>query len=152
MKAEIYVNNASLEIFSLLLQTMKALFRILIWVHSLCMYKRESATCTTHSCTSLVWLTQKPACSTCFFSRNSVFLSQQFSQNSVFSQFQPSFRLANGAGLLACLFLFIYFPCQWRNHLFHRSVSRYLLAIRCFSPPMHVCWSYFHSPLLHIFS
>jgi len=51
MKAEIYVNNASLEIFSLLLQTMKALFRILIWVHSLCMYKRESATCTTHSCT-----------------------------------------------------------------------------------------------------
>ena len=40
-------------------------------------------------------LTQKPTCSACFFSRNSVFLSQQFSQNSVFSQFQPSFSKPN---------------------------------------------------------
>ena len=31
-----------------------------------------------------------------FFSRNSVFLSQQFSQNSVFSQFQPKFCQPNG--------------------------------------------------------
>ena len=34
------------------------------------------------------WLTQKPAYSACFFSRNSIFLSQQINQNSVF---QPSF-------------------------------------------------------------
>ena len=42
-------------------------------------------------------LVLKMACSASFFSRNSVFLSQQFSRNSVSSQFQPSFRPANGA-------------------------------------------------------
>ena len=41
-------------------------------------------------------LTQKPACSAYFFNRNNVFLSQQFSQNNVFSQFQSSFSKPNG--------------------------------------------------------
>ena len=36
------------------------------------------------------------ACSASFFSRNSIFPSQQFSRNNVFGQFQPSFRPANG--------------------------------------------------------
>ena len=44
-----------------------------------------------------VRLTLKPAYSASFFSRNSIFLSQQFSQNSVFSQFQPSFSKPNGS-------------------------------------------------------
>ena len=44
-----------------------------------------------------VRLTPYSACSAYFFSRNGVFLSQQFSRNSVFSQFQPSFRPVNGA-------------------------------------------------------
>ena len=37
-----------------------------------------------------VQLTLKPTCSASFFSRNNVFLSQQFSQNSVFSQVSAS--------------------------------------------------------------
>jgi len=47
-----------------------------------------------------VRLTPYSICSASFFSGNSVFLSQQFSRNSVFSQFHPSFRPANGARVL----------------------------------------------------
>ena len=47
-------------------------------------------------------LTPYSVCSACFFSRNSIFLSQQFSQNSVF---QTSFRPANEAyiAITACI-------------------------------------------------
>ena len=40
-----------------------------------------------------VRLTQKLACSASFFSRNSVFLSQQFSQNSVFQPVSAKIQL-----------------------------------------------------------
>ena len=46
------------------------------------------------SFTSPVRLIPYPACSASFFSRNSIFLSQHFSQNSVF---QPRFSKPNGA-------------------------------------------------------
>ena len=42
-------------------------------------------------------LPYNPHYSTCFFSRNNVFLSQQVSKNSVFQPIQPSFSESNGA-------------------------------------------------------
>jgi hypothetical protein len=44
----------------------------------------------------LIWLTSYLACSTSFFSQNSIFLSQQFSPNNVFQPVSVSFRPANG--------------------------------------------------------
>jgi len=47
-----------------------------------------------------VQFTLYPACSASFFSRNSIFLSQYFNQNSVFSYFKPSFSKPNGASII----------------------------------------------------
>ena len=63
-----------------------------IWTWSRCPFSNI------HHYESLpVQLTLYLAYSASFFSRNSVFLSQHFSQNSVFSHFQPSFSKPNGA-------------------------------------------------------
>ena len=53
-----------------------------------------------------VRLIQKPACSACFFSRNSVFFSQQFSQNSIFQVVSAKFQQAEqGYGTLTCVLM-----------------------------------------------
>ena len=88
---------------------------------------------------SPVRLTPYSTYSASFFSQNSVFLSQQFSRNSVFSQFQPSFKPANGAFALRgyCVLAPILNPnCGFSPHFLSLCVFTPVFSKRRFSLPL----------------
>ena len=91
----------------------------------------------TYSSTFYGRLLRKQHYSACFFSQNSIFLLQEFSQNSVFSQFQPQFSMPNGASV------YPYGPVRlaYQSYFFCKetlSFSRNKLANSTFQPGFSV--------------